>query len=52
MNKKEWKRPRSPESYDCRFSISKVENYKDNWKLISDRSKTASPDQSLESTEE
>jgi hypothetical protein len=52
MDGRDWKRPRSPESYDCRFWISEVENYENNWKLISDRLASASPDQSLESPEE
>jgi hypothetical protein len=52
MDGRDWKRPRSPESYDCRFGISAVESYEDNWKLISDRLASSSPDQSLESSEE
>jgi len=52
MGKHEWKRPRSPESYDCRFSIPEVEDYKNNWKLISDRLALSSADQSIESTDE
>jgi hypothetical protein len=47
-----WKRPRAPESYDCRFSVSEVQDYENNWRLISDRLTSSSPDQSLESTEE
>jgi len=52
MDGREWKRPRNPESYDCRYRISGVQDYKDNWQLISTRLATSSPDQSLESTEE
>jgi hypothetical protein len=52
MDKRDWKRPRAPESYDCRFWIADVENYENNWKLISDRLTSSSPDQSLESPEE
>ena len=52
MDECNWKRPRSPESYDCRFWIPQVINYEDNWKLISDRLKSTSPDQSLETAEE
>lgn len=52
MDKHEWKRPRSPKSYDCRFSISEVQDYENNWRLISDRLASPSPDQSLESTDE
>jgi hypothetical protein len=52
MDKHEWKRPRAPESYDCRFSIPEVQDYENNWKLISDGLTPSSPDQSLESTDE
>ena len=52
MDKREWKRPRTPDSYDCRYRIPDVQDYEDNWQLISDRLATSSPDQSLESTEE
>lgn len=52
MDKHEWKRPRNPASYACRYRIPDVEKYEDNWQLISDRLETTSPDQSLESTEE
>ena len=52
MDKREWKRPRTPDSYDCRYRIPDVQEYEDNWQLISDRLATASPNQSLESTEQ
>ena len=52
MDTKEWKRPRNPASYDCRYWISHVQEYEDNWQLIRDRLKTAAPDPSLESAEE
>src|SRR5664280_145555 len=29
-----WKRPRSPESYDLRFSTADIEKYEDNWEVI------------------
>ena len=32
-----WKRPRNPESYDCRYSIQDLEQYRDNWKLITEQ---------------
>jgi hypothetical protein len=34
MEPKGWKRPRKPESFDCRYSIEDLEQYRDNWKLI------------------
>ena len=52
MNKHEWKRPKKPESYDCRYYISGLQPSEDNWHLISDRLATSDPDESLESTEE
>jgi len=47
-----WRRPRSPESYDCRFWIPDVKAYEDNWQLITDRLEASNPNQSLESAEE
>ncbi|MDQ6632460.1 MAG: hypothetical protein M3Y82_12030 [Verrucomicrobiota bacterium] len=47
-----WKRPRSPESYDCRFWIPDVEIYENNWTLILDKLAPSNPEQSLESSEE
>ena len=52
MDKREWKRPRNPNSFDCRYWIAHVQEYEDNWKLILERLKTSNPDQSLESAEE
>src|SRR5258708_4737847 len=52
MDRREWKRPRAPQSYDCRFSIPHIKNYKNNWKLISDGLTASSSDQSLESIDE
>ena len=52
MNKHDWRRPRSPESYDCRFNISDIKQYENNWPLISDRLKSTSPARLLETTEE
>lgn len=37
MNTIEWKRPRNPESYDCRYSTQDLEQYENNWKLITDK---------------
>lgn len=52
MDTIEWKRPRKPESYDCRYYISGLQPYEDNWQLISDRLATSNAGESLESTEE
>ncbi len=34
MDKIEWKRPKKPESYDCRYQISDIVAYEDNWGII------------------
>ena len=52
MDTIDWKRPRSPESYDCRFWIPDVEEYENNWKLISSRLAASNSEQSLESPEQ
>jgi hypothetical protein len=52
MDKCGWKRPRNPETYDCRFSVPEVQGHEKNWKLISDGLASSSSDQSLESTDE
>lgn len=36
MNTKDWKRPRSPESYDCRPGIHELAKFEDNWDIIKD----------------
>jgi hypothetical protein len=50
MEEHEWKRPRAPMSYDCRFSIPALQEYEDNWPLILDRLATARPNQAIEAT--
>ena len=32
-----WKRPKTPESYDCRYGIKDLEPYRDNWNLITEK---------------
>ena len=32
-----WRRPRNPASYDCRYSIKDLEQYRDNWELITEK---------------
>jgi hypothetical protein len=34
MNSKDWKRPREPESYDCRPRIDDLIKFENNWELI------------------
>ena len=52
MDKHEWKRPRKPESYDCRHRISDMQTYENNWRLITNRLTASISDRSLESIEE
>ncbi|MEO7299376.1 MAG: hypothetical protein ABI042_12465 [Verrucomicrobiota bacterium] len=52
MDKIGWKRPRSPESYDCRFWTPDVEKYENNWNLILDKLAPSNTEQSLESSED
>jgi len=42
-----WKRPRNPESMDCRWNLSEIAQFEDNWELILRRLKAAEPDSSL-----
>ncbi len=45
----QWKRPRNPKSFDCRYNVMAIQQYENNWKLIEERLKTPSPDQSFAS---
>ena len=47
MDRHDWRRPRNPASYDNSYLISGLQEYEDNWQLISKRLETSSPDQSL-----
>jgi hypothetical protein len=46
-----WKRPRNPESYDCRYSIRDLEQYRDNWKLITEKLCPSNTDELPEHTD-
>jgi hypothetical protein len=46
-----WKRPRNPESYDCRYYLSGLQSFEDNWRLISERLAASRHSDSLESPE-
>jgi len=37
MDEKGWKRPRTPDSYMCRYWIGALERYENNWSLITDK---------------
>jgi hypothetical protein len=47
MDERRWKRPRSPESYDCRYGLDAISQFEDNWDLIIHRLRTSAPDRSL-----
>ena len=37
MNKHGWQRPKNYESYDCRYLISDIKDYEDNWGIITEQ---------------
>jgi len=47
MDSKEWRRPRTPESYDNRFWIPAIAEFENRWQLILDRLRSRAPDPSL-----
>lgn len=49
MDRIGWKRPRNPASFDCRWSITDIAAFENNWKLITERLAAAQPDSSLAS---
>jgi hypothetical protein len=49
MTTKNWRRPRNPASYDCRYDASNLAAFEDNWDLITNRLKGSAPDPSLAS---
>jgi len=52
MDKIGWRRPRNPESYDCRYWIEDLENYRDNWKITSDKLRPSGFTESLDTADE
>lgn len=51
MERQGWKRPRNAASYDNRYGIQSIEQYEDNWQLITDRLHQSTPDASLATLE-
>jgi hypothetical protein len=47
MQHLDWRRPRNPQSYDCRWSIPDVQRFENNWPLITTRLAASSPHASL-----
>lgn len=52
MEPRGWKRPQNPRSLDCRYGISSIAQFEDNWSLITGRLAQATPDTALTSEEE
>ncbi len=47
MAPKDWKRPRNPHSFDCRFEVSDIAGFEGNWDLIRKRLSNATPNPAL-----
>jgi hypothetical protein len=47
METKQWKRPRNPHSFDCRYDIAQLLPFENHWRLIQERLANAVPDPSL-----
>ncbi len=47
MVPKDWKRPRNPHSFDCRFDISHLTRFEGNWDLIRNRLTASAPNPAL-----
>ena len=49
MTPKDWKRPRNPYSFDCRYEIKGLTPFEDNWALIHNRLTASAPNPALAS---
>jgi hypothetical protein len=47
MDPKDWKRPRNPHSFECRYEIGHVARFEDNWALIHERLAASAPNPAL-----
>ena len=47
MEPKDWKRPKNPESYDCRYNVTTLKDYEDKWDLIKHRLAGVAPAESF-----
>ena len=43
MEPKGWRRPRNPASFDCRYAVGHIEQFENNWDLITHRLTPAEP---------
>jgi hypothetical protein len=49
MVPKDWKRPRNPHSFDCRYDIAQLAQFEGNWDLIRNRLTDSEPNPALAS---
>lgn len=49
MVPKDWKRPRNPHSFDCRFEVTNIVAFENNWDLIRNRLTASKPNPALAS---
>ena len=49
MGPKDWKRPRNPHSFDCRYETKHLTSFEGNWDLIRNRLTDSSPNPALAS---
>ena len=52
MDKRDWVRPRNPESYDARYLIEAIAKYENRWELITQRLASTQSSSALESDQE
>jgi hypothetical protein len=52
MTPKDWKRPRNPKSFDCRYWIKDIEAFENKWELIQNRLRKSEPNPALASLPE
>ncbi len=52
MEKRDWKRPRNPASYDCRYDIKMIVDFENKWDLITRRLQAVPPDPALTDEQE
>lgn len=52
MVPKDWKRPRNPHSFDCRYETKHLASFENNWSLIHDRLTASEPNPALASLPE
>ena len=52
MDKRDWVRPRNPESYDARYFLKTIKQYENRWELITQRLESIQSSSALESDQE